>query len=380
MGCYQENNREYGKKGGDIMRSLDREDIENLAVGATILGTGGGGDPYLGKLTAIQALEEGYEINIVDVKEVPNDAFIVPSAGMGTPTVIVEKIPRGTEVINAFETLSEYLGRDVYATMPIEAGGLNSTFPLAVGAKRGIPIVDADGMGRAFPELQMTTFHVNGVPVTPMALADERDNTVLLKTCNNYWAEWIARDITVRFGGTAWITLYSMSGKELKKAAIPGTLGVAEKLGATIREAKENRESPIEVLLEITKGKGLFKGKIIDVERRTTGGFARGKANIEGIGEHKGQTLNVQFQNENLVAIKNNKVIASVPDLITLLDLETATPITTESIKYGQRCFVIGIPCSKKWRTKSALEVVGPKYFGYDIDYKPIEGVMEEIG
>ena len=62
------------------MRSLDKEAIENLAVGAAILGTGGGGDPYIGKLTAIQALEEGYEINIVDVDEVPKDALIIPSA------------------------------------------------------------------------------------------------------------------------------------------------------------------------------------------------------------------------------------------------------------------------------------------------------------
>ncbi|AGK62013.1 hypothetical protein Asulf_02050 [Archaeoglobus sulfaticallidus PM70-1] len=358
------------------MRSLDKEDIENLAVGAAILGTGGGGDPYLGKLTAIQALDEGYEINVVDVKEVPDDALVIPSAGMGSPTVIVEKIPKGTEIINAFKTLSEYLGREVYATMPIEAGGLNSTFPLAVGAKMGIPIVDADGMGRAFPELQMTTFHINGVTVTPMALADERDNTVLLKTCDNYWAEWIARDITIRFGGTAWIALYPMTGKELKKAAIPGTMGLAEKLGAAVRETKESKGNPIDAVLDVSNGFELFKGKIVDVVRRTTGGFARGEIKIEGIDEYKGQNLLVHFQNENLVAIKDGEVIASVPDLITLLDLETAMPITTEAVKYGYRCFVIGIPCSEMWRTEKGLEVAGPKYFGYDVEYKPIEEIM----
>ena len=365
--------------GGSSVRSLDKDAVEDLAVGAAILGTGGGGDPYIGKLTALQALEEGYEINIVDVREVPDDALIIPSAGMGTPTVIVEKLPRGTEIINAFRSLGEYLGQEVYATMPIEAGGLNSTFPLAVGAKMGIPIVDADGMGRAFPELQMTTFHINGVTVTPMALADERDNTVILKTCDNYWAEWIARDITVRFGGTAWIALYPMLGKEMKKAAIPGTISLAERLGRAVREAREMRKNPIEALLEESNGFELFKGKIVDVERRTTGGFARGEVKIEGIDEYKGQNLLIQFQNENLVAIRDGKVIASVPDLITILDLETAVPITTEAIKYGYRCFVIGIPCSEMWRTEKGLEVAGPKYFGYDVEYRPIEKIMEEL-
>jgi len=354
------------------LRTLSKEDIEDLATGAAVLGTGGGGDPYLGKLTAIQALEEGYDINIVDVGEVPDDALVIPSAGMGTPTVIIEKIPRGTEIINAFTALSEYLGREVYATMPIEAGGINSTFPLAVGAKMGIPIVDADGMGRAFPELQMTTFHIHGIPVTPMALADERDNTVLLKTCDNFWAEWIARDITVRFGGSAWIALYPMTGKELREAAIPGTLGLGQKLGAAIREAKENGESPIEALLELSNGYEIFKGKIIDVERITTGGFARGQTKIEGIDEYRGQNLFVQFQNENLVAIRDDRVFACVPDLITILDLETAIPITTESVKYGYRCIVIGMPCSEKWKSARGLEVTGPRYFGYDVEYRPI--------
>jgi hypothetical protein len=363
----------------DFVRSLDKEAIENLSVGAAILGTGGGGDPYIGKLTAIQALEEGYEINIVDVKDVPKDALVIPSAGMGTPTVIVEKLPRGTEIINAFRALGEYLGKEVFATMPIEAGGLNSTFPLAVGAKMGIPIVDADGMGRAFPELQMTTFHINGVPVTPMALADERDNIVLLNTCDNYWAEWIARDITIRFGGTAWIALYPMTGKELRKAAIPGTLTLAERLGEAVGEAREKKENPIDAVLNASKGFELFKGKVVDVERRTTGGFARGVVKIEGFGEYSDNILEVHIQNENLVAIKNGDVLASVPDLITILDLETAVPITTESVKYGQRCFVIGIPCSEMWRTERGLEVAGPKYFGYNVEYKPIEKIMGEV-
>jgi len=117
----------------------------------------------------------------------------------------------------------------------------------------------------------------------------------------------------------------------------------------------------------------------VDVERRTTGGFARGVVKIEGFDEYSGNTLEVHIQNENLVAIKNGDVVASVPDLITILDLETAVPITTESVKYGQRCFVIGIPCSEMWRTEKGLEVAGPKYFGYDVEYKPIEEIMGEV-
>ena len=35
-------------------------------------------------------------------------------------------------------------------------------------------------MGRAFPELQMVTFTIGGMSATPMALTDEKGNSVHL--------------------------------------------------------------------------------------------------------------------------------------------------------------------------------------------------------
>jgi len=55
------------------------------------------------------------------------------------------------------------------------------------------------------------------------------------------------------------------------------------------------------------------------------------------------------------------------------LDSESGRPITTERLRYGLRVLVIGIPCNEKWRTPKGLETVGPRYFGYNIDYVPIE-------
>jgi DUF917 family protein len=106
-------------------------------------------------------------------------------------------------------------------------------------------------------------------------------------------------------------------------------------------------------------------------------GFARGEAVFEGLEEYKGSILKIRFQNENLVAIRDGEIVASVPDLITVLEVETGLPVTTEGLRYGYRTVVIGMPCNEKWRTEEALKVVGPKYFGYDIDYIPIEERMK---
>jgi hypothetical protein len=347
--------------------------MNDLAVGAAVLGTGGGGDPYIGMLLAKQAIRDHGPVQVVDVDEVPDDALVVPAAMMGAPTVMVEKMPEGDEIIRALEALENYLGRPITHTVSAEAGGLNSTLPFMVAARMGIPLADADAMGRAFPEIQMCIPTIYGISATPMALADEKGNSVIIETIDNRWTERFARSITVDMGCTALIALYSLSGAQLKESMIPGTLGLCEELGRTIRETRAAHGDPIRAILDRLHGFELFEGKIADVERRTEAGFARGEARIEGVAADTGSALVLRFQNEHLVAIRDAEVIASVPDLIIVLASETGEPITTEELRYGFRVTVVAAPCDPRWRTPAGLELVGPRYFGYDVDYVPIE-------
>ncbi|MEM4297751.1 MAG: DUF917 domain-containing protein, partial [Nitrososphaerota archaeon] len=277
------------------------------------------------------------------------------------------------EAIKAFELLQRYLNKRACATCPIEAGGVNSTIPFVVAGAMNIPVVDADGMGRAFPELQMVSFTLYGVKATPMAMADEKGNSIMFETINNLWTEKIARAATIKMGGTAWIALYACLGSKFRESAIWRTVSKGIEIGRRLREAKARGDNQLDALLDCTDGYLLFRGKIVGVERANIGGFARGEAVIQGLDEYKNQTMTIRFQNENLVAEVDGKIIASVPDLICIIDSETISPITTERLRYGYRILVIAFPCSEKWRSKEGLQLVGPKYFGYDIEYRPIE-------
>ncbi|MFQ5796344.1 MAG: DUF917 domain-containing protein, partial [Candidatus Bipolaricaulia bacterium] len=283
------------------MRFIHADNLEDIALGAAVLGTGGGGDPYIGKLMAIQAIEAHGPVKLVDVDEVDDDSLVVPSAMMGAPTVMVEKVPKGDEITRAFRALEEYLGRKIDYTMSIEAGGLNSTTPFTVAARLGIPLVDVDGMGRAFPEIQMVTATLYGVPATPMAIADEKGNSAIINTPDNRWTETLSRTITIDMGCTAMIALYSLTGKQLKEAMVPGTITEAEKIGRTIREARATHRNPVEAVKEVTGGFEIFTGKIVDVQRRTERGFARGEATFSGTDRYASSTLKLRFQNEHLV-------------------------------------------------------------------------------
>lgn len=362
------------------MRLIGKEEIEDIAVGAALLGTGGGGDPHIGKLMALQAIEENGPIQLLTVDEIGDDDLIVPTGMMGAPTVMVEKAPSGEEAFATFNALEKYLGEKIVATIPIEAGGINSMLPLALAAKLGIPVVDVDGMGRAFPELQMTTFYLDGVSATPMVIADEKGNVSLLNTIDNLWAERIARNSTIQMGGSVMMAIYPMRGKNLKESGIHNILQLEEEIGKSIRVAKSEGYDPIGKVLQLTSGYELFQGKVIDIDRKTETGFARGTATIEGLLDYKGETLELRFQNEHLIAQTENRLLCVTPDLIAVLDAETGLPITTEGMRYGARCVVIGMPCDPKWRTEKGIETVGPGYFGYDVEYQPVEKLMNDGG
>ncbi|MBS6645142.1 MAG: DUF917 domain-containing protein [Clostridiaceae bacterium] len=356
------------------MRKIGLKEIEDIALGAALLGAGGGGDPYIGKLVAIGAVKEHGPVTLLDPDEVPDDALIVPIAMMGAPTILGEKAVGGSEYETLARMVSQFYGKDIYAFMPIEAGGVNSMLPIAAAARLGIPMVDADGMGRAFPELQMVTFTIGGVKATPMALTDEKGNCAIFETITNQWTEELARSVTMSCGGAVSVSLFCVDGATLKKYAVKHIVTRSQQLGEAIRTIKSvTDETPEEFFFRYTGGFKLFKGKIADVLRETRGAFNFGKVVLEGIGEFKGKTALVEFQNENLLMETEGEILATTPDLICLVDTETFVPVTTDALKYGKRVFAVGLKCFDLWRTPAGLELVGPRYFGCETDYIPLE-------
>jgi len=360
------------------MRYIDEESIENISVGAAFLGAGGGGSPYIGKMMALAAVKEHGPVKLLSPTEVEDDGIYLPSASMGAPSILVEKFPAGDEFVRSFEKLSKYLDVDEIAgTFPMEAGGVNSMIPIAVAAQTGLPMIDGDGMGRAFPELQMTTFHLGGVPVSPMTMTDEKGNLAVYETIDNLWAERIARVVTSEMGGSSLISLYPSTGKQIKENAIHDIVTLSEDIGEIIRDGQDTKRT-LNQLLDVTQGYELMTGKIKDIQRTVRNGFNYGEAIIEGLEDYSGQEMSVHFQNENLIAIRNGEAVATTPDLVIMVDSETLEPATTESLKYGKRVRVIGMPSDKRWRTKKGIETVGPRYFGYDTDYQPVEEIYNK--
>lgn len=361
------------------MFEVDEEQLEALAIGAGILGTGGGGNPYLGKVEALQHLRAGRSITVVSLDELSDDAFATTVGGMGSPTVGVERVGRGDECLRAMRALERHVGRAFTHVIPGEIGGSNSMRPMIVAAQAGVPVIDGDGMGRAFPELQMDTFCIYGVKPTPAALADPRGYEVVFDNMGDATAlERYARAVTIQMGGAAGYASPPMTAEELRRTAIPGTVTLAIEIGRAVLRARGGHRDPVDAALAVSGGERLFHGKIVDVERRMQGGFARGVLVLEGSGPDDGRAIRIDFQNENLIArTPDGEILAVVPDLISLVDADTAEPISTEIVRYGMRVVVVGIPAPAMLKTPEALDVVGPAAFGYpEVSYVPLAGVF----
>jgi len=339
-----------------------------LARGCAVLGGGGGGDPRIGFLMAQEAIRANGPVPLADLDELPGDGLVMPCGLVGAPTVAIEKLENGGEGARLVEEVEQLTGRPVVAVMPFEIGGANGMIPLTWAARLGLPFVDADGMGRAFPTMPQMTMNLAGVPCDPCVLCDERRNTLVIRAGSVTWTERLLRSTVAAMGGAAVATVYLMSVETARVATVRRSVSRAIKLGAAMLRGDDD---PVDAVLGELGAVALMRGKVVEVEREATGGFVRGSAIVE---EADGERLlRIEFQNENLAALIDGDVRASVPDVITVLDAHSGEAIVTERLRYGQRVSVIAFPCDPVWRTARGLDVAGPAAFGYAFPYVPVE-------
>lgn len=358
---------------------LTPADIEPLARGCAILGAGGGGEVMAGISAATEAIRDFGPVPLVPLADVPGDGLVMPLAEIGAPTLpgtpTTGGLEGGADPVLVRDEVERVLGRPVTAVMPSEIGGSNGVLPVAWAARLGLPLVDADAMGRAFPEAQMVSFHVANRPVTVAVLADARGNIATVRPVDGPWSERIARAVCVAMGSSALMADYVMPAARVRGAVIEGSVTRALAIGHAIGRAAATAADPVAALQRVLGATRLIIGRVVDLDRHTGGGFVGGGLTIDGVDVDEGRLLRVELRNENLVAFEDDEVRAVVPDLITIVDTLTATAISVESLRHGQRVCVLGWPCDPLWRTEHGLAVAGPRAFGYDLDYVPVEEI-----
>ncbi|MEM4570168.1 MAG: DUF917 domain-containing protein [Desulfurococcaceae archaeon] len=371
-----------------MLRLRTRQDVEDFVRGCSFFGTGWGVSPQVGLRILLEDLEKYGEIVVHDVNSIRDDAYVVTPYLMGsiapkTPEVVAKMTSLGlvkrigiADRILAYAVLEleKYLGVEFEGVVAIELGGGNTPSPVDVAVTLGKMIVDGDYAGRAIPEIDQITPYLYDIPPYPAAYVDEYGNkTVVSKAINYLMAERIGKLISVASFGLVGGASFAITGKEMKKIIIPGTLSESYIIGKTLREAVEAGKDPAVEVAKKANGYVLFRGIVTKKDWEDREGYMWGTTYIKGVEEFEGREAKIFFKNENHIMWFDDKVLATSPDIIEVIDAKTGEPITNTDLKEGMKVSVVGLKGREQFRTPKGLEVLGPRHFGFDIDYIPIE-------
>jgi len=363
---------------------LDHEALEDILVGCSYFGCGGGGRLAEGRAHLADDLKAGLRFELLPMAALGDDDWVASPYGLGSLASPTEAdrlrfadLPRAREdaVEASFRRLSGFLQRPFVAAVPGELGPWSTAAALSTAARIGIPILDADRVGRATPEATQDSVIVAGLSNLPAAaVTGFGDSLILEKVARSSRVEDLLRAISVASLGELGVTDAALSGRDIRRsgALIVGTISRAQSLGRAVRLAIAEGTDPIRAVLAAGAGHLLFEGLVVDFPWRDDAGFLVGEVSIAGRGDFSGSSYRVRFKNEHIVAWKDDVASVLPPDLISIVDTRTGAAIANPDFAVNQAVTVIGFAAPPIWRTPAGLSVFGPAYFGLDLPYKPL--------
>ena len=356
---------------------LDRASLADLVVGCAVLGSGGGGETHAAIVLLGDMIDEGRAIDIVEPEDLDEDALVVCVGFVGAPVTLQEKLLAEGEVVPAIQAMQHHLGRPIDALVAAEIGGLNGLSPLIAAGLTGLPVVNADGMGRAFPRSDQVTFAIYGEDATPTIVGNEHGELVVIERAANDRVETLVRSLSVAMGSKCFSIDYPLSGRAVRRLGVPRTLSLARDIGRVINGAASGSDEPFERLKAMLardwgrSSRCLFEGRVTDKRHDVRSGFGFGRVQIAGAG---GEVLDLHFQNEFLVAEMDERPLCTTPDILSVVEADSLRNIGSDAVRYGQRVKLLAIEAPPLMTSPQALARVGPRAFGFDFDFTSMAG------
>lgn len=334
------------KNFGSGNHRLTKTDISYIVYGSCFLGSGGGGSIGLTLLFMDKMINDADIMTYVNPDKLEANKNMSIVATLGSPDKMLEGYGQ-TASLNAFLEMDSYLtqsGQEPIAYLiPVEMGAMNALVPFIISARKGVAVLNGDPCGRAVPELSMTLFNINKLPINPVILTSDTDESghyqkVIVQVEDAVDAENQARLFAKSHNSTAGLACYPMQGADLNCSSsdknrakfIQETVGLAWNLGRNIVESKNYTEF-VEFLGHFPIAHYiLFEGSITDKEERKISGFEAGKITVS----NEGETIFIYYKNESLLAWNVTKkcYLAMGPDSISFLSRKDAQPLSNTDI------------------------------------------------
>jgi uncharacterized protein len=365
-----------------------KTDVADFARGTDFLSASGGGAPTEALELLNDDVDRGVALGWTDLQSLPDDALVVSTFFHGSiapdsfDTADIERecgVSRIVKrpLVQAVQELEQHLGRTVDAIISVEIGGVNTGCTVDAAANLGKLLVDADYAGRAIPEAQCVTPHMTGEDMVPLVAVDYYgDVTIIKQQRNNTMSERLGKCIAMASFGLVGCAAVPLSGAVVKRIAIPGSLTRSLAVGRAIREAREAGQDPVAASAKaIGSGVVLFRGTVAERTWENRAGYMWGEHEIEGRDGFDGR-LKVWFKNENHVSWLDGAPYAASPDVLEFVDDETGEPRVNTDLAVGDRIAVIGVKRCDQFDNDAGIAAMGPRHWGFDLDFRPIEQLV----
>jgi DUF917 family protein len=255
-------------------------------------------------------------------------------------------------------------GRDNEAGKGAQAGG-----GLGVGLSAG-----SRGCGFVEPELEHSLFKVHGLPIAPEAVVNEVGDTMIV-TCaaGDARAEALVRALAVASRNVVWVADHALPWGDLRDVVVCGAVGLARRVGEALRLARESGQDAAAAVAAAAAGRVVFRGRVESFDSEERDGFTWGDLELAGEAADAGSSYRIWSKNENLLAWRDGAPDVTAPDLICCLSGGSGDPVTNPHHVEDTLVDVVGVPAAPQWRTPAGVAVLGPRHFGFDIDFVPLE-------
>jgi DUF917 family protein len=362
------------------MRTLNWQEVDDILLGATALGCGGGGDYEEGRALMRRAYDEGRAVRLAAADDIAADAVICCPYGVGGLTEGDETVYDGLERtaeypgVLAVRALGEHLGVEFGALITGELGGWSVADAFYPAALLDLPVVDADPVGRAVPEIDHSLFKVSGLPIAPQAVTNEVGDTLIItRVAGDARSEVLVRALAVASRNLVWVADHALAWRVIRPVAISGAISLALRAGEALRLARANAGDAAAALAAASGGRVVFRGRVASFTWEERDGFTWGELELAGEAADAGSSYRVWSKNENLLAWRDGAPDVTAPDLICCLAAETGEPVTNPHYAPGTLVDVVGVPAAPQWRTAAGVATFGPRRFGFDLDFVPLE-------
>lgn len=327
---------------------LTKNQISTILEASTILGTGGGGR-YDSALDVIKNIKT---VNIVKLQDLLPEDVVITAYGAGGLTKTKNT---KAAIVNGLRILQQRLGRPIKAIVPVEIGPYSLAAAFEMADFLGVPVVDGDLVGfRSVPEIYIEQVTLAGIDRCPLVFGNNEGDLLLLESAGSPDSlESIIRSFADKSQSNTFVLGYPLSPLQLKRCLAAGSVSYCLEFSKTIQ--KDFRF--------------IAEGEVTGDQKSEVNGFTIGRLSISS----KKARYSVDYKNEYLGLLKNNKVLVTCPDFICIVDNETGLGLNNGNDNIGKYVKIYVKPAIAAWRTKQGLALFSPEKLGMSYKQKVIK-------